>query len=246
MGQRGQANVEWIGLVVVVALVLALAAATVGLSDPSDRRVRPPNPVRAAYGEEVERLVRRHAPGLAYERGLLDAPVDPRECRVVACARGAAPVLFTRVVLRGATTYVQYWAYYPDSSWNGIAGRHADDWESFQVRINPDGTADARASAHRGYTGRRIGPDLNVNQIDPGLVPRRWRSGWTPYAGWWRIARYSHAGFVTGTAGAGRADPPTRVTLVPIETTVEDLPQIYAVTPPWRKAVYADPESSAT
>ncbi len=245
MGQRGQASIEWIALVLAVVFVLG-AAAALGLPYPRNTQTGPPNAVREAYGEDTESLVRRYAPGLVYEHGLLDAPVDPRECRAVACARGAAPVIFTRVVHRGATTYVQYWAYYPDSSWHGVAGRHADDWESFQVRINPDGSADARASAHHGYTGRRIGPDLNVNQVDPGLVPRRWRRGWAPYAGWWRVARHSHAGFVTSGPGAGRSDPPARVTLVPIETSTDSLPQLYAVTPPWRKGVYADPESSAT
>jgi hypothetical protein len=242
MGQRGQASVEWIALVGALAVALTTSLA-VGRSLVPDRQQRPPDPGRVAYGDETAALVERFAPGLVYERGLLDAPVDPRACRTAACARGAAPVLFTHVVRRGPTTYVQYWGYWPDSSWHGIAGRHADDWESFQVRINADGTADARASAHHGYTGHRIGPDLNVNQVDPSLVPARWRPGWVPYAGWWRIAEHSHAGFVTSRA-EGRSEPPERVTLIPLETTI--LPPLYAITPPWRKTVYAEPESSTT
>lgn len=240
MGERGQGSVEWVALLAVVALLLGGAATLArGLANPPLGWIRSPDAVREAYGEETEALVRRHAPALVLERGLLDAPVDPRACRAVACSRGAEPVLFTRVVRRGATTYVQYWGYWPDSSWHGVAGRHADDWESFQVRIGPDGSVHARASAHHGYTGRRIGPDLNVNQVDPDLVPAPWRRGWTEHRGGWRVARHSHAGFVT----TARAAPPVR--LVPLETAA-DLPQIYAVTPPWRKAVYADPESPAT
>jgi hypothetical protein len=176
---------------------------------------------------------------LVLERGTVGVPVDPRVCRAVACSLGARPVLFTHVVRRGATTYVQYWAYWPDSSWHGVAGRHADDWESFQVRVNPDGTADARASAHHGYTGPRVGPDLNVNQVRPEWAPPRFRRGWTRWQGGYRVARDSHAGFVTAAGG----DAPS-VTLVALDPSV--MPQIYAVTPPWRKAVYADPESAHT
>lgn len=225
MGQRGQSSIEYVALVAVVVLLMAGAASLV--------RARLPAPVDADLA-----LARRYAPALIFERGVTESPVDPRRCRAVACARGAQPVLFTRVVRRGPVTYVQYWAYWPDSSWNGIAGRHPDDWESLQLRINADGSIDARASAHRGYTGARIGPDLNLNQVRPTLVPERWRRGWTRWRGGWRIARYSHAGFVTDAAPG----PPAR--LVPLDPAA--LPQDYAVTPPWRKAVYADPESWAT
>lgn len=231
MGQRGQASIEWIALVGALTLVLAAAAAlAVERGLPALSREAPPD---AGVDEAI---ARKWAPVLVLERGTLGMPVDPRTCRAVACSVGAAPVLFTHVLRRGATTYVQYWAYWPDSSWHGIAGRHADDWESFQVRINPDGTADARASAHHGYTGKRIGPDLNVNQVRPEWVPARWRRGWTRYARGYAVARNSHAGYVTHEAGgvASRLQP------------LAGLPENYAVTPPWRKAVYSDPESSTT
>jgi hypothetical protein len=228
MGERGQGSVEYVALVAVVALLLGGGAAVVA-------RLAPGPPTRA---EADRALALRHAPALVFERGISDAPVDPRACRAVACARGARPVLFTHVLRRGPVTYVHYWAYWPDSSWHGVAGRHADDWESLQLRINADGTIDARASAHHGYTGPRIGPDLNLNQVRPALVPRPWRGGWTRWRGGWRIARHSHAGFVT-TAGGTRD-----IILVPLDPAT--LPQDYAVTPPWRKAVYSDPESPAT
>lgn len=245
MGSRGQASIEYVALLALVAALLAGGALAIGRARSPLRSLSPSDPVREAYAEEDEALVRRFAPGLRFERGILDAPVDPRACREPACARGAAPVLFTHVVHRGAATYVQYWAYWVDSSWHGVAGRHADDWESFQVRIDPDGTADARASAHHGYTGRRIGPDLNVNQVHPPWVPGRFRRGWIRYQGWYRIATHSHAGFVSPSPGDGRSVPAGQVTLIPIETTT-DLPPLYAITPPWRKRVYADPESAAT
>jgi hypothetical protein len=245
MRQRGQASMEYLALVAVVAAVLTAAALAIGLPNTPDSRVRSPNAVREAYGEETEAVVRRYAPGIAFERGIPDAPVDPRRCRRVACAIAARPVLFTHVLRRGATTYVQYWAYWADSSWHGVAGRHADDWESFQVRIEPDGGAYARASAHHGYTGRRFGSDLNVNQLRPALVPRRFRRGWVHYGGWYRVAAHSHAGFVSSSPGEDRATPAGQVQLVPIETAA-GLPELYAISPPWRKTVYRDPESAAT
>jgi hypothetical protein len=190
-------------------------------------------------------VVRRVAPGLVFERGLAGVPVDPRTCRARACMDGATPVLFTHVVRRGRVTYVQYWAYWPDSSWNGIAGFHRDDWESFQIRILEDGTVQARASAHHGYTGKRIGPDLNLNQVDSKWVPERWRGGWTDSTGWYRVAAGSHAGYVARAPLGRRFVAAAGVRLIPIEAT-DDLPQDYAITPPWRKRVYADPESPAT
>ena len=216
-------------MVALVAAILAGAAA-VGLRFLAHVPDSPP-------ADEV--VAREHAPVLVIERGTVGVPVDPRECRAVACSVGAEPVVFFHVVRRDDTTYVQYWAYWPDSSWNGIAGRHADDWESFQVRVNADGTVDARASAHKGYTGDRVGPDLNVNQVRPDWVPERWRRGWTDFAGGWAVARNSHAGHVTSSTAGG-----TPVTLVALDP--EALPQDYAVKPPWRKGVYADPESWAT
>jgi hypothetical protein len=218
---------EWVALLCVVAGAIAALASVVIHALP--RPTRDPD----------TEIARRWAPRVVSERGMEDHPVDPRVCRVRACAQGAAsPVLFTHVVHRGATTYVQYWAYWPDSSWHGFAGRHADDWESFQVRVDPDGTAYARASAHHGYTGHRIGPDLNVNQVRPSWVPARWRTAWIPWQGGYRVSKDSHAGFVTSAAGGTPAklialDPPA-------------MPQDYAIVPPWRKRVYADPESPAT
>ena len=226
MRQRGQASCEWVTLLCVVAGALGAVGGVVA----------------HAFGAREEgdaQIAQRWAPRVVFERDMSDHPVDPRVCRIRACAETTgAPVLLTHVVRRGATTYVQYWAYWPDSSWHGIAGKHLDDWESFQVRIDPDGRAYARASAHHGYTGHRIGPDLNVNQVHPGWVPERWRAAWIPWEGGYRVAKNSHAGFVTDGAG-GVA--PVLVTLDPAQ-----LPQTYAITPPWRKAVYTDPESAAT
>jgi hypothetical protein len=144
--QRGQATVEWAGLLLVVALALAALVAVV----PSvDGRPLGASLIRAivcalradcargqarlvgAYGEPDARLVRRHAPGIVYEPGALSLPVDYRRCRSHRCSdapddrdldvnrakRGGAPATaFTHVVRKGGQTYVQYWLYYPDSA----------------------------------------------------------------------------------------------------------------------------------
>ncbi|MFL5844641.1 MAG: hypothetical protein ACJ762_08110 [Solirubrobacteraceae bacterium] len=234
MNDRGQASVEWIALIGVVALLFTAATLAAGPYLSAHGRRIPPSEGAALA------LARRWAPALVLERGTTGVPVDPRTCRAVACSIGATPVLFTHVLHRGTTTYVQYWAYWPESSWHGVAGRHADDWESFQVRIDPDGIAWARASAHHGYTGRRIGPDLNVNQVRPQWVPERWRRGWTRYANGYAIAKNSHAGYVSSSFAA--LGPAPR--LVPLDPAT--LPGLYAIAPPWRKAVYSEPESAAT
>lgn len=244
MRARGQASVEWLALVLLVAALLAGGAAVVhpaaALRAALGERV---DPLVAAYGPAIAAAVRRNAPALVYERGRHEVPVDPRSCRAPACATGEA-TLFTHVARVGAVVYVQYWEYFPDSVWNGIAGRHADDWESYQVRIGADGRVSARASAHHGYTGRRIGPDLNLDQVDPRLVPGRLRGGWTAPTGWLRVAKGSHAGYVARGPLGRRVTPAGEVRLVPLETA--RLPEDYAIVPPWRKAVYTAPESFAT
>jgi hypothetical protein len=50
----------------------------------------------AAYGDEVGRLVRRHAPTLAFEEGSRALPVDWRRCRVTDCGDGAEDGLVHR------------------------------------------------------------------------------------------------------------------------------------------------------
>lgn len=263
--EHGQAAVEWLA-VCLVAVALPAAALSVAAPRLRHAAIRgaapapapPPDPLAAAYGAELAALVRRVTPGLVYERGMLALPVDPRRCRSHVCAdasprpgpvlasRTGEPVtLFTHVLARGEKVYVQLWAYYPDSTWSGPAralgapcGCHADDWESVQVRVR-GAAVEARASAHRGYTGRRVGRDLNVNQLRPRTA------AWTRATGWLRVARGSHAGYLTGGPYGRRHTPAPAVRLVPLETAA-GMPRDYAVTPPWRKRVWTDPEAVGT
>jgi hypothetical protein len=104
--ERGQSTVEWVGLLLLVAVALAgLVAAGVrvpgtalaralasrilcaaSLSDSCDGD----EPVLiAAYGTEIGKLVREHMPSLLFESGSRAVPVDFRRCRSTRC--GDAP-----------------------------------------------------------------------------------------------------------------------------------------------------------
>ena len=221
-----------------------------------------------AYGDEVAEAVRDHAPRILYEPGMHALPVDYRHCRDDACADGAdsgdvrrtdsgEPVsLFVHVVdcragappasegidcsgERAGNLYLQYFVYYPGSATGegstplagvirdasnalGTPTYHPDDWESFQVRIGPDGAAD-RASAHHGY-----GP------------------GWFPETGAYFVSGGSHAGTVL-PRDADRYTARSEINLIPLEPIAASNPDVsFAITPPWAKKVWFDPEYEGT
>lgn len=104
--ERGQSTVEWVGLLMLIALGLAglfaagvrvpgaslaravasriLCAASLADSCGGDEPV-----LIAAYGTEVGKLVREHMPSLLFERGSRAVPVDFRRCRSTICGDGA-------------------------------------------------------------------------------------------------------------------------------------------------------------
>lgn len=303
MDERGVATVEWTGLVLLVAVVFA-ATATVGPVEAPGlaRAIRcavlarcggEDRDLERAYGDDVAAHVRAWAPGIAYEPGTLVLPVDFRRCRAHRCADappapgrdvwrsggGVRATVFTHAVdrrARGGPLYVQYWLYYPDSTWLGpahavsrtpvigdtplgwlagqVSGHHSDDWESFQVRIGRDGSIMARASAHNGYAGRLRWPNLNELPTEPpvprgGGIELRARTGaWTPGTGWTRVSRGSHAGHIPdGPARDERRTESDGVALVPIESlSATDRATAFAIPAPWRKPVYTDPERTDT
>jgi hypothetical protein len=296
---RGQGSVEWIAATLVVVSVLAVGTTTVSAGNAMWLPQRLVCAVlRSCRGEAaaLERaygraagLVRAYAPAIAYEPGTLTLPVDFRRCRRHACAdgpegagadvwesdRGSRATVFTHVVDgsdRGEPTYIQYWLYYPDSTYNGAAyaiaragggvlawtpagriaraaaGHHEDDWESYQVRIDPDGRVYARASAHNGYAGPKR--RFNLNELPPRVlgveVPRH--DAWTPVTGWTRVSRGSHAGHLIYGADPGeRRTESNGISIVPIEILGDDaLGADFAITPPWRKPVYDEPARDDT
>jgi hypothetical protein len=143
--ERGQATIEWTGLVLLVSLLLGgavgvrphvdgrsfggflahrMVCAARGGCDDGEAELR------HAYGERDARLARRFAPNIAYESGEESIPVDYRRCRTRACAdapddrdldahrssTGTRATVFVRVIRRGGRRYIQYWLYYPDSN----------------------------------------------------------------------------------------------------------------------------------
>jgi hypothetical protein len=223
-------------------------------------------PLLTAYGNELAASVREHAPRIFYEDGMRALPVDYRECREDACADGAESgsvattkaghpvVLFVHVVdcrpgapsgvsledadcsgERRGNVYLQYFAYYPGSATGegsiapdairdltGGASYHPDDWESFQIKLTPDGSFE-RASAHHGF-----GP------------------GWVPETGAYFVSGGSHAGHLFPSASDRYTDPEA-ITLIPLEPIAADDDGVgFAVTPPWLKKVWFDPEYEGT
>jgi hypothetical protein len=105
--ERGQASPEWVGVVLLLTLAFtsalpilgpmplglslarAIGARLVCAVEVSDSCRRDPELV-AAYGAELAAALRRHAPEVAYERGMHALPVDYRRCRSAACANGPA------------------------------------------------------------------------------------------------------------------------------------------------------------
>jgi hypothetical protein len=150
---------------------------------------------------------------------------------------------------RAGNLYLQYWLYYPGSataegstplkapirslsSALGHSTYHPDDWEGWQVRIGRSGTF-SRATSHHGY------------------------NGWLPDDDRYYISGGSHAGRPLERPGkswirfrvppaAARTTKDHTLVLVPIETLPDRDRDTFAISPPWRKRVYFDPEYSGT
>jgi hypothetical protein len=163
-------------------------------------------------------------------------------------------------VLRAGNLYIQYWLYYADSATlrgvpiAGPAGFHHDDWESVQICIGPDGRVDERASSHHGYNYAQsvanAGSDAGIDPLrefaeDVGARPR---NGWGKETRLLVVSGGSHAGNTDGFLRIDRVTPGRRVHLVPLEPIAAEEGDSYrfAVSPPWRKHVWRDPEASGT
>jgi hypothetical protein len=222
--ERGQASIEWTGLVVLVAVSLgALAtagpridgrafgaflahsiacAAHGGCDDGGDE-------LAAAYGPRDAELVRRYAPNVVYEPGTSTLPVDFRECRSHRCsdapddrdldahraARGGArATAFTHVVRRDGETYVQYWLYYPDSL-SSFLGSHA------VLKHLPGGDPGYHRDDWESYQVRidrsgRASVRASSHHGYQWCKQRRCKNRWGSWTGWTRVSRGSHAGHI--------------------------------------------------
>jgi hypothetical protein len=225
--------------------------------------------LRRAYGDRGAALVRANAPNILYEPGTLTLPVDYRRCRSHRCsdapndrdldvhraARGhAEATVFTHLVRKGGKTYLQYWFYYPDSP-STFMGSHAiaktlgiddpafhpDDWEGYQVRIDPNGKKSVRATKHGGYTWCK------------GWFLHNKCERWGPPNGWTRVSRGSHAGHIPEWTPADglheRSSTAPGIHLVPLEALDHETYRPLEgsdIAPPWKKEVYRNPVSDSS
>jgi len=291
----GQASVDLIGTVLLVAVLFGSLLTVGGLAGPAARlaatisgrllcAVRasaacrpPPAALQTAYGTDLAVLVGRHAPEIRFEEGeFVSLPVDPRDCRERRCADSSEPgrlgrsfedhpaTAFVRLIdcreppdpgvadcsrQRGGNLYIQYWLYFPESATRPLGGRgfHADDWESYQARIEPGRRVSVRASSHHGYN-HGADPISDVGRVGLGPVSLDARGpAWGPSGGFLWVSAGSHAGRVAGGDHYTRSIPSERLRLIPMETELDSLSTLeYAVVPPWLKAVWRDPEQLGT
>ena len=159
---------------------------------------------------------------------------------------------------RAGNLYIQYWLYYADSATLrdipivGKQGYHRDDWEGVQVRIGSDGDVDERASSHGGYNYASSvgnwGSDAGFGPLKEAAedLGARERNGWGPETGLLLVSGGSHAGNVIGIPHVDRFTPGRRVHLIPLEPIAATDTSTFAISPPWRKKVWHDPEAAGT
>jgi hypothetical protein len=159
---------------------------------------------------------------------------------------------------RAGSLYLQYWLYYADSATLrdvpviGKEGFHEDDWEGVQIRIGPDGRVDERASSHNGYNYElgvaNWGSDAGIGVLTDLAedVGARSPNGWGAETGLLLVSGGSHAGNATGDHQLERYIPGRRVHLIPLEPIAAETATAFAITPPWLKHVWRDPEAEGT
>lgn len=160
---------------------------------------------------------------------------------------------------RAGNLYVQYWTYYADSATlrgvpvAGPRGYHRDDWEGVQLRFEPDGEVSERASSHNGYNSglgspRNWGSDAGVETVRDASeeVGARAENGWGPETGYLFVSGGSHAGNTLDLGHSARYVRREDVRLIPLEGLVASTNASFAISPPWLKEVWLDPDSDRT
>ncbi|MGV1049573.1 MAG: hypothetical protein ACOYD4_13750 [Solirubrobacterales bacterium] len=159
---------------------------------------------------------------------------------------------------RAGNLYLEYFTYYADSATLrelpvvGEEGFHLDDWEGVEIRIGPDGEADERASSHDGYNyelgAANWGSDAGIGFFKDvaEAVGARNANGWGPETGLLLVSGGSHAGNAAGDHDLDRFIPGRRVHLIPLEPIAAGDTPTFAITPPWRKHLWLDPEAEGT
>jgi hypothetical protein len=159
---------------------------------------------------------------------------------------------------RVGNLYISYSTYYADSATlrdvpiAGAEGYHHDDWEMVEIRVRPNGDVDERASSHNGYnyalSEANWGSDAGIDVVKGATesLGVRAENGWGPARGLLLVSGGSHAGNAGGIAHVDRFTPGRRVHLIPLEPIAATDTSAFAITPPWRKKVWLDPEVEGT
>lgn len=159
---------------------------------------------------------------------------------------------------RAGNLYIQYWTYYADSATlrgvpiAGGKGYHHDDWEGVQIRIGSDGATSERASSHNGYNAelsiRNWGSDADIGPLEDAteFLGGRPDNGWGPETHLLRVSGGSHAGDTVAFSGIDHYTPGSRVHLIPLEDIGATSTAHFAISPPWLKDVWLDPEAEGT
>lgn len=244
--QSGQASIEWVATLLVVSIAFGAAVAAAPVVDGTSlgglltHRIvctvradcmKVDGPLREAYGGRDAALVRRYLPGLVYEPGERQLPVDWRNCRAVGCAlasdgsrldvhrthRGQRVTAFTRLVRGKHRRYIQYWFYYPDSN-STFAGSDLI-WKRSRL-LQLSGRIFRGSSVYPGYhrddweaasvrldRGGRVRARVTSHGHWQWCKWTRCKDEWGPYRGWTRVSRGSHAGHLPATDGGALQVP---------------------------------------
>ncbi|HWA53463.1 MAG TPA: hypothetical protein VG816_04750, partial [Solirubrobacterales bacterium] len=160
---------------------------------------------------------------------------------------------------RAGNLYIQYWTYYADSAtFRGVPvlgdkGYHPDDWEGVQIRIRPDGSVDERATSHDGFNSRPgkakgWASDAGIEPVKGAAeaIGLRDENGWGPETRLLMVSGGSHAGNTAGIPDFERITFGRDVHLVPLEPVASETDARFAISPPWLKRAWRDPEAQGT
>jgi len=160
---------------------------------------------------------------------------------------------------RAGNLYIQYWTYYADSAtFRGVPvvggeGYHPDDWEGVQIRIHPEGSVDERASSHDGFNSRPgkakgWASDAGIEPVKGAeeAIGLRDENGWGPETRLLMVSGGSHAGNTAGIPDFERITFSRDVHLVPLEPVAAETDARFAISPPWLKRAWHNPEAETT
>jgi hypothetical protein len=160
---------------------------------------------------------------------------------------------------RAGNLYIEYFTYYADSAtlrdipYVGSRGYHEDDWEGVEIRMGPNGDVDERASSHDGYnyseSPANWGSDAGIGPLKAAAeaIGLRADNGWGPETHRLHVSGGSHAGNADGYSWSDRDTPAHDVHLVPLESILAEVEGTgFAISPPWRKRLWSDPEADGT